>query len=113
MDLLGDILDHSDNMDSLFPRCSPKSSPTTPATTNSTFLSSLESQKTVASDINLNKQKNSPDFNQNKAQVPLSQTKLSRMDRHISNRLIRYSIDKIKGDPKKTKKLGLTNSVVN
>lgn len=87
MNLMGDLLEPSNNMDSLFPRCSPKSSPTTPATTNITFLSSLESPKTVASDINLNKQKNSPDFNQNKAQVPLSQTKLSRMDRHISNRM--------------------------
>ena len=104
MDLMGDLLEPSNNMEPLFPRCSPKSSPTTPATTNITFLSSLESPITVASDTNLNKQKNSPDFNQNKAQVPLSQTKLSRMDRHISNRLIRYSIDKIKGDPKKTKK---------
>jgi len=87
MDLMGDLLEPSNNMDPLFTRCSPKSSPTTPATTNITFLSSLESPKTVAADINLNKQKNSPDFNQNKAQVPLTQTKLSRMDRHISNRM--------------------------
>jgi len=87
LDLMGGILNPTDNLDTVFPRCSPKSSPTTPATINSTFLSSLESPKTVASDINLNKQKNSPDFNQNKAQVPLSQTKLSSMDRHISNRM--------------------------
>ena len=95
MDLMGDLLEPSNNMDPLFTRCSPKSSPTTPATTNITFLSSLESPKTVAADINLNKQKNSPDFNQNKAQVPLTQTKLSRMDRHISNRLILFHFPEI------------------
>jgi len=49
-----------DELDAIFPRCSPKSAPSTPAATNITFISSLQS------DSNLNKKDLSPDLNQNR-----------------------------------------------
>lgn len=58
-----DLLDTDhleDELDAIFPRCSPKSAPSTPASTNITFISSLQS------DSNLNKKDLSPDLNQNR-----------------------------------------------
>jgi len=87
MDLMGDLLEPATTMEPIFPRCSPKSSPTNPATTNTTYNTSMHSTRPSDNNLN-NKQKNSPDFNQNKAAGPQHcQTKLSRMAGHISNRM--------------------------
>ena len=91
MDLMGDLLEPATTMEPIFPRCSPKSSPTNPATTNTTYNTSMHSTRPSDNNLN-NKQKNSPDFNQNKAAGPQHcQTKLSRMAGHISNRWIHYN----------------------
>jgi len=80
-----DLIQAADNIDALFPKCSPKQSP---STHNSSFISSLSPPPTsLSSSTNLNK--NSPDFNQNKVTTMSnnSQHKLSRTELNISNRM--------------------------